>query len=254
MNRKSANDSRPPDHGTASGSPRRVSVARPAQSRWTTPRPVAGPPSGPQRIGFRRWPAPTRPPGPGGLFESGPADVVMGYELSNRSLFAAIRQISYTTDGRTGARRPIDYANLGAEELGGIYEGLLEFVPRWDSVTRTFSLSNLAGNERRTSGAYYTPSSLIDCFSTRHLTHFLIEQSLTPTQKWRYWRSQYVTQPAALGTSWLPPPDASPHAYSGAGRGGRTQRPRQPGSHARRCHPLHLRCRRQSHGRRARED
>lgn len=102
-------------------------------------------------------------PALGGLFESGPADVIMAYELSNRSLFAAIRQLSYTTDGRSGARRPIDYANLGAEELGGIYEGLLEFVPRWDSATRSFLLSNLAGNERRTSGAYYTPSSLTDC-------------------------------------------------------------------------------------------
>ncbi|MHB1250999.1 MAG: Eco57I restriction-modification methylase domain-containing protein [Acidimicrobiales bacterium] len=102
-------------------------------------------------------------PALGGLFESGPADVVMGYELSNRSLFAAIRQLSYTTDGRGGALRPIDYANLGAEELGGIYEGLLEFVPRWDSTTKSFTLANLAGNERRTSGAYYTPSSLIDC-------------------------------------------------------------------------------------------
>ncbi len=102
-------------------------------------------------------------PALGGLFESGPADVVMDYELSNRFLFAAVRPLSYTTDRRTGSRRPIDYANLGAEELGGIYEGLLEFVPRWDSATRSFTLASLAGNERRTSGAYYTPSSLTDC-------------------------------------------------------------------------------------------
>ena len=110
-------------------------------------------------------------PALGGLFESGPADVVMGYELDNRSLFTAIRRLSYTTDVRSGARRPVDYANLGAEELGGIYEGLLEFIPRWDSATKSFTLASLAGNERRTSGAYYTPSSLTDC---------LLDQTLDP--------------------------------------------------------------------------
>ncbi len=119
-------------------------------------------------------------PALGGLFESGPADVVMDYELSNRSLFAAIRQLSYTTDARSGTRRPIDYANLGAEELGGIYEGLLEFVPRWDSATRTFSLSNLAGNERRTSGAYYTPSSLTDCLLDSTLDPLLDQAESEP--------------------------------------------------------------------------
>lgn len=102
-------------------------------------------------------------PGLGGIFESGPSDVVRDCELSNQYLYTAIRHLSFTVDQRTGTYRPIDYANLGAEELGGIYEGLLEFVPVWNSSTRSFSLKSLAGNERRTSGAYYTPSSLTDC-------------------------------------------------------------------------------------------
>lgn len=60
------------------------------------------------------------------------------------------------------ARKRIGTRHHGAEELGGIYEGLLELHPRIDPVERTFTLAGGAGNERKTTGSYYTPSSLID--------------------------------------------------------------------------------------------
>jgi hypothetical protein len=102
-------------------------------------------------------------PGIGGLFEDGPVDVVTGQELGNGALLAAIRCLCVIQPKKGGPRRNVDYRNLGAEELGGIYESLLEFVPRYDPVLRSFTLETLAGNERKTSGAYYTPTSLIDC-------------------------------------------------------------------------------------------
>ena len=52
--------------------------------------------------------------------------------------------------------------HLGAEELGSIYESLLELVPRLDPTTHTFTLETLAGNDRKTSGSYYTPTDLVD--------------------------------------------------------------------------------------------
>ena len=61
--------------------------------------------------------------------------------------------------------RLVDYRNLGAEELGGIYEGLLELHPRieLDANPPRFSLGTAQGNERKSTGSYYTPSSLINC-------------------------------------------------------------------------------------------
>ena len=101
-------------------------------------------------------------PSLGGLFETRPADVLAGAQLANHHLIAAIRQLAIVTPPGGGPPRWVDYANLGAEELGGIYESLLEFVPRWDPAERRFTLTSLIGNERKTSGAYYTPTSLTD--------------------------------------------------------------------------------------------
>lgn len=100
-------------------------------------------------------------PGLGGLFEAGPADVVTNLGLANEALFAAVRRLA-VVQLKGQPKRLVDYRNLGAEELGGIYESLLELVPRLDPVERTFTLESLAGNERKASGSYYTPTSLID--------------------------------------------------------------------------------------------
>src|SRR5690606_35850193 len=40
-------------------------------------------------------------------------------------------------------------------------ESLLELQPRLDPDTSTFTLETLSGNERKTTGSYYTPTSLI---------------------------------------------------------------------------------------------
>ncbi|MBO0883591.1 MAG: N-6 DNA methylase, partial [Mycobacterium sp.] len=100
-------------------------------------------------------------PGIGGLFDHGPADVVTGLALTNDALFEAIRQLSIVQP-KGQPRHRVDYRNLGSEELGSIYESLLELVPRHDPGERRFTLESLAGNDRKTSGSYYTPTALID--------------------------------------------------------------------------------------------
>jgi hypothetical protein len=79
--------------------------------------------------------------------------------LPNAYLYRAIRALAYAEVDQI--RRPVDYKNLGSEELGGVYESLLELHPEIDTSTRTFKLITAAGNERKTTGSYYTPSSLI---------------------------------------------------------------------------------------------
>jgi hypothetical protein len=60
--------------------------------------------------------------------------------------------------------------------LGSIYESLLELVPRHDQIARTFTLEVLAGNDRKTSGSYYTPTSLIDLVLDEALDPILDEK------------------------------------------------------------------------------
>ncbi|MGQ9687104.1 MAG: Eco57I restriction-modification methylase domain-containing protein, partial [Thiobacillaceae bacterium] len=81
-------------------------------------------------------------------------------DLANAHLLAAVRALAYTTEGRT--RRPVDYRSLGAEELGSVYESLLELQPDLNADAPTFALVAAAGSERKTTGSYYTPTSLID--------------------------------------------------------------------------------------------
>ncbi|MBQ0905527.1 Eco57I restriction-modification methylase domain-containing protein [Micromonospora sp. U21] len=103
-------------------------------------------------------------PGLGGLFDDSDADAPLrGLSLSNEYLLLAIRHLSLVRDGGSRRWRSVDYRNLDAEELGSIYESLLELVPKHSAVDRTFELVALAGNTRKTTGSYYTPSSLIDC-------------------------------------------------------------------------------------------
>ena len=101
-------------------------------------------------------------PGLGGLFDPGELDTVFdGVAITNEDLLAAVRHLS-VVQLRGQPKRSVDYRNLDVEELGSIYESLLELVPRHDPVDRRLELVALSGNERKTSGSYYTPGSLID--------------------------------------------------------------------------------------------
>jgi len=114
-------------------------------------------------------------PGIGGLFEHGPVDVVTDHGLANDALLAAVRHLCVIQPKEGGPRRNVDYQHLGAEELGGIYESLLELVPRHEPVTRTFTLETLAGNERKSTGSHYTPTPVVDCLVDATLDPLLDE-------------------------------------------------------------------------------
>ena len=87
-------------------------------------------------------------------------DLLRDCALENRRLLEAVRLLADVTDPR-GRRHRIDYRHLGAEELGSVYESLLELVPATEPGSR-FVLRTVAGNKRKTTGSYYTPTSLIE--------------------------------------------------------------------------------------------
>lgn len=86
-----------------------------------------------------------------------------GCEIDNIALLETFRALAYTEDANS--RRPVDYKNLRSEELGSVYEWLLELHPTINASIdiATFELKSVSGNERKNTGSYYTPESLVQC-------------------------------------------------------------------------------------------
>jgi hypothetical protein len=98
-------------------------------------------------------------------------------QLPNRALLEAVRALATVRDGKV--LRAVDYRNLGAEELGSVYESLLELHPEIDADAGTFTLRVAAGSERKTTGSYYTPTSLISELLDSALDPVLSEAATT---------------------------------------------------------------------------
>jgi hypothetical protein len=64
-----------------------------------------------------------------------------------------------------------------------MYEGLLAYTPRYDPAYHTFTLTITAGNERKKSGSYYTPSELIDVVLAEALDPLIDEARHSPQPK-----------------------------------------------------------------------
>lgn len=115
----------------------------------------------------------------GFLFSDAAMPDLANCQLANQDLLEAIRALAFINENNI--RFPVDYQHLGSEELGSIYESLLEFVPvitiGKDATVGegTFVLQNVSGNERKTTGSYYTPTSLIDCLLDSALEPVLAE-------------------------------------------------------------------------------
>jgi hypothetical protein len=84
-----------------------------------------------------------------------------GAELSNADFLEVMRNLAFTRQNNT--LRPVDYKNLGAEELGGVYESLLALTPQISGDGARFTFAEFSGNQRKMSGSYYTPDALVQC-------------------------------------------------------------------------------------------
>ncbi|MCL5995440.1 MAG: hypothetical protein M1546_05215 [Chloroflexi bacterium] len=82
-----------------------------------------------------------------------------GCDIANTDWFGAVRALAFIDD--RDMRLPVDYKNLGPEELGSIYESLLELHPNLNVDAATFELDVFAGSERKTTGSYYTNPDLV---------------------------------------------------------------------------------------------
>lgn len=110
-------------------------------------------------------------PALGGLFDAHQCPMLDACRLPNRAFLAALRSLCWTNT--EGKRTQVDYAHIGAEELGSVYESLLELTPRISTEQQIFYFmggsadpeqadKKQKGNARKLTGSYYTPTCLVE--------------------------------------------------------------------------------------------
>ncbi len=104
-------------------------------------------------------------PALGGLFAETQCSDLDTAMLGNAALLEVMQHLRWSN--LSGSLAAVDYRNMGSEELGSVYESLLELVPEINLSARRFGFIGLTsegstqGNARKTSGSYYTPDSLV---------------------------------------------------------------------------------------------
>jgi hypothetical protein len=126
-------------------------------------------------------------PALGGLFDADQCPYLDAAQLDNRYLLAAVFQLGwFRADG--GLSR-VNYRDMGPEELGSVYESLLELVPDLQGLSHPAGArlafvgddqtdASTKGNTRKLTGSYYTPDSLV-----QELIKSALEPVITQTVK-----------------------------------------------------------------------
>jgi hypothetical protein len=97
-----------------------------------------------------------------GLFAVRQCPALDSAKLENRWLLLAVFRLAWLRED--GALARVNWRDMGPEELGSVYESLLELVPQITQEGRQFAFATggeTKGNARKTSGSYYTPDSLV---------------------------------------------------------------------------------------------
>ena len=102
------------------------------------------------------------PPYNGGLFASETAPLLDRMRLTDNVLAPIIYELSHTNQSSrdTGARLFVNYRDMSVQQLGTIYERLLEQEPIRNSEGEIVVRPNLYA--RKDSGSFFTPQGLVD--------------------------------------------------------------------------------------------
>ena len=102
-------------------------------------------------------------PALGGLFARDMLSNLEEARLRNRAFMEALYRLSWL-QGKT-SMAPVNWRAMETEELGSVYESLLELQPQLGDDGKSLVFASDAaeqkGNQRKTTGSYYTPDSLV---------------------------------------------------------------------------------------------
>lgn len=154
-------------------------------------------------------------PALGGLFAASQCKDLDAASLDNAHLLEALKDLRWARPSGSDSLVPVDYRNMGPEELGSVYESLLELVPTVDVHARSFDFvgrtdaASTAGNARKLTGSYYTPDSLVQ---------ELIRSALEPVIEQRLASSPAAPEAALLAIRVIDPACGSGHFLLAAAR------------------------------------
>jgi len=102
-------------------------------------------------------------PALGGLFSDDKLPHLETARLRNRAFLEALYRLSWLSD--KAGMTPVNWRAMETEELGSVYESLLELQPQLGDDGKSLHFASEAaeqrGNQRKTSSSYYTPDSLV---------------------------------------------------------------------------------------------
>lgn len=102
-------------------------------------------------------------PALGGLFADDRLPHLETARLRNKAFMEALYRLSWLSD--KAGMVPVNWRAMETEELGSVYESLLELQPQLGDNGKSLNFASEAaeqkGNQRKTSGSYYTPDSLV---------------------------------------------------------------------------------------------
>ncbi|MBX6773246.1 MAG: N-6 DNA methylase, partial [Chloroflexi bacterium] len=81
--------------------------------------------------------------------------------ITNRDFLEAFWHLAYYRESPSAPPRRVNYAALDVEELGSVYESLLEYHPQIDASGTAPRFELALGSERKSTGSYYTPPELV---------------------------------------------------------------------------------------------
>ena len=147
-------------------------------------------------------------PALGGLFATDMLPHGETARLRNRAFMEALYRLSWLSD--KAGLVPINWRAMKTEELGSVYESLLELTPRLADDGRAMNFAEGAeqkGNARKTSGSYYTPDALVQT---------LLDSALDPVLD-RVEAEAENPEAALLGITVIDPACGSGHFLLAAG-------------------------------------
>ena len=135
------------------------------------------------------------PPYNGGLFNDAAAPLLANVRLSDAAIAPIIYDLSHTETPE--GRRFVNYRDMSVQQLGSIYERLLEREPVWDDDGNVVARPN--SYARKDSGSFFTPQELVD---------LIVDRTLKPLAEERL--AAFVAKSAELAAD--PRPRAERHA------------------------------------------
>lgn len=146
----------------------------------------------------------------GGLFARDQCPDLDSCEMENQALLSAVYHLTWMR--RDGTLTRVNWKDMGPEELGSVYESLLELTPLILDNGRRFNFAEHAearGHERKLTGSYYTPDPLVQQ---------LLDTALEPVVQQRIAANPDNAEQAILEISVIDPACGSGHFLLAAAR------------------------------------